>query len=338
MAQDRECARFAPSTTGRAHPGTLLAALLSWLDARSRGARLVLRLEDLDPQRCREEYATAMVADLSWLGLDYDQVLLQSSLAPQHQDALDRLQQLGLLYPSPRSRNQAAAGPGPTGEGATGEGGSDAMGAPGEGQPGAPGAPATLPPGGWRACPEPLRVRISPGLRSPVDEGGLELAQVLSERDDPVVRRRDGAVAYQLAVVVDDAAAGVTRVVRGADIASSSALQMALRQALGLPEVVYRHHLLLLEERGRKFAKLHGSVSLPQLRGHYDAAELCGFLASCAGLCAPGSHVSPRELLPGFSWRAVATRDVLVRFDGRRLSQVPATRVPVEGATRGDAP
>jgi glutamyl/glutaminyl-tRNA synthetase len=319
MAQERECARFAPSTTGRAHPGTLLAALLAWLDARSRGARLVLRLEDLDPQRCRAEHATAMVSDLAWFGLDYDQVVLQSDLAAQHHAALDRLQQLDLLYPSPRSRRQRLEGPGlvaPADPDDPSAGAEEPMMDPGE--------PSTLPPGGWRAARDPLRVRIEPGRYSPQDAGGLNLEQLLARRDDPVVRRRDGAVAYQLAVVVDDAASGVTRVVRGADIAPSSALQMALRRALGLPEVVYRHHLLLLEERGRKFAKLHGSVSLPQLRSHYDASRLCGFLAACAGLCAPGTRCMPRDLITGFTWRQVSTLDVLVRFDGRELTQAGA--------------
>lgn len=95
----KETGRFAPSTTGPAHPGTLLAALLCWLDARSRGARIVLRLEDLDPDRCRPEYASRMQEDLQWVGLDFDQVTLQSDSKERHEHALDTLSARGLLYP-----------------------------------------------------------------------------------------------------------------------------------------------------------------------------------------------------------------------------------------------
>ncbi|MBA3937085.1 MAG: hypothetical protein H0X38_06460, partial [Planctomycetes bacterium] len=96
--------RFAPSTTGPAHPGTLLAALLGWLDQRSGGGRILLRLEDLDPQRCTPDLATGMVADLDWFGLDWDGTTTQSALAGQHACALDRLAELGRLYPSGAGR------------------------------------------------------------------------------------------------------------------------------------------------------------------------------------------------------------------------------------------
>ena len=101
--------RFAPSTTGPAHPGTLLAALLCWLDARSRGARLVLRLEDLDPERCRPEHADSMLRDLHWLGLDWDEVERQSRATPAHEAALDALARGGLLYPCTCTRKQIRA-------------------------------------------------------------------------------------------------------------------------------------------------------------------------------------------------------------------------------------
>jgi hypothetical protein len=158
------------------------------------------------------------------------------------------------------------------------------------------------------------------GVYAPCDEGGLDLALYPSLAfGDPVVRRRDGAISYQLAVVVDDAAANVARVVRGRDIAPSTALQMALRRVLGLPDPVYRHHLLLLEDRGRKLAKLHGSIPAPQLRARYDGRALCGFLAWCAGLLPSPEPCAPRELLPAFSWARVRARDLLVRWDGDRL-------------------
>ena len=300
MAQERT--RFAPSTTGQAHPGTLLAGLLCWLDARSRQAQLLLRLEDLDPQRCRPELAAGLVADLSWLGLDWDEVQLQSSARPRHEAVLDQLEGLGRLYPSPASRAERHQG----GTQVTAYGNGERL--------------TPMPPGGWRQCAEPLRLRLDGGVASPCDEGGLELSQDLAVLGDPIVRRRDGAVSYQLAVVVDDAAWGVTRIVRGRDIAASSAVQMAIQTILGLPHPLYRHHLLLCEQRGAKLAKLHGSVALAALRPHYSAAQLCGLLAACAGLVPPGTSCTPVQLLDGFSWQRVRHADCLLRWDGRQLT------------------
>jgi glutamyl/glutaminyl-tRNA synthetase len=301
------CGRFAPSTTGPAHPGTLLAALLCWLDARGRGMRLLLRLEDLDPDRCWPEHARALVEDLAWLGLDWDEVVTQSALAPGHEAALDRLAALGALYPSPTSRAELEAIGRRAPDGAWAYDNRDRG--------------RALPAGGWRACAEPLRAHLPAGRFAPRDEGGLDLSLDPSAAfGDPVVRRRDGAISYQLAVVVDDAAAGVTRIVRGRDIAPSTALQAALRRLLDLPDPSYRHHFLLLEDRGRKLAKLHGSVPAAALRSRYAARTLCGFLAWCAGLVPKPEPCAPRDLLPDFAWERVRERDLLVRWDGERLS------------------
>lgn len=300
--------RFAPSTTGPAHPGTLLAALLCWLDARSRGARLILRLEDLDPERCRPGFAQGLIADLAWFGLDWDAQVEQHTLAHQHDDALDRLAAAGRLYPSTISRSELKA---------IGRRAPDGGWAYDNRERG-----HALPAGGWRACREPLRVRLADGLIAPGDEGGLDLVQDAAQAfGDPVVRRRDGAVAYQLAVVVDDGAAGVDRVVRGRDIATSTATQVALQGLLGLPTPVYRHHLLLLEDRDRKLAKFHGAVGAPELRRHYQAEELCGWLAWCCGLSTEPLPCRPVDLLGGFSWERVRRDDPVVTWDGTRLGR-----------------
>jgi len=298
--------RFAPSTTGRAHPGTLLAALLAWLDARSRGARLVLRLEDLDPERCRPEWAAALPDDLAWLGLDFDAVERQGEHAARHAAALDRLAAAGALYPCACSRATVRAGGTPAPDG-------------GWRYPNRCRGRA-LPPGGWRACDEPLRARLADGRIALTDESGLDLSQdPAAELGDPVVRRRDGAVAYPLAVVVDDAAIGVTRVVRGRDIAASTATQVALQRAQGLVTPAYRHHLLLLEDRGGKLAKLHAAVGADALRAAYDGPALCGWLAWVAGLRSDARPATPGDLLDAFDWRRVATRDRVVRWTGSRL-------------------
>jgi glutamyl-Q tRNA(Asp) synthetase len=309
--------RFAPSTTGPAHPGTLLAALLCWLDARSRGGRVLLRLEDLDPERSTPERVQAMEEGLAWLGLDWDETVRQSEGRAAHEDALDRLAAEGLLYPCACSR-------------ATHK--SHGLRAPDGGYqyPGTCRGRA-LPPGGWRESAEPLRAALSRGIVPCIDESGLDLSQdPAAEYGDPVVLRRDGAVAYHLASVVDDALAGVTRVVRGRDLAATTGVQLRLRAMLELPRPVYRHHLLLLEERGAKLAKLHGAVGLPALREHYDAPALCGFLAFAAGLVPAPDPVTPRELVTAFAFERVRGADRVVRWDGAQLALVEVEEGPAD--------
>jgi glutamyl-Q tRNA(Asp) synthetase len=301
-----DVSRFAPSTTGPAHPGTLLAALLAWLDARSRGARVLLRLEDIDPDRCRPEWSARMLEDLAWLGLDFDAVEAQHTFAGRHAGALDRLAALGALYPCACSRSilRADAEPAPDGS---------------RRYPNRCRGRA-LPPGGWRASAEPLRVALPAGRIEIRDESGLDLSQdPAGEMGDPIVRRRDGAVAYQLAVVVDDGASGVTRVVRGRDLAPSTATQCALARLLDLPAPAYRHHLLLLEEHGGKLAKLHGAVGAAELRRAYAAPALLGWLAYAAGLRERAVPVAPRELAADFSWSRVAADDRVVHWTGDAL-------------------
>lgn len=294
--------RFAPSTTGEAHPGTLLAALLAWLDVRAAGGRIVLRLENLDHTRCRPEWAPQMIEDLAWLGLDWDEVVDQAERRRDHEDALDKLAAAGRLYPCTCSRRDRAGGRrAPDGGWAY---------------------PNTcrerpLPAVGWRASTDALRVRLDDGPIVLVDEGGLDLTQdPAAEMGDPIVVRRDGVVAYQLVVVVDDAASGVTRVVRGKDIAPSTATQVALQRRLGLTTPTYRHHLLLVEAHGEKLAKMHGSAPAAALRARYRGDELCGLLARAVGLMADDAPIRPADLVRDFSWSRVRERDLVTRWDG----------------------
>ena len=281
--------RFAPSATGRAHPGTLLAALLCWLDARSRGARVVLRLEDLDPERCSPELVAGLQKDFAWFGLDWDLVEVQSDHADRHHAALDRLAELGVLYPCPLSRSELRA---------LGRLGPDGAWTTDNRNRGCP-----LPVGGWRACTEPLRVQL-PG-----------------EMPDPLVRRRDEAIAYHLAVVVDDAVVGVTRIVRGRDLAASTATQVALQELLGLATPTYHHHALLLEaDLSGKLSKFHGAVAVPELQASMTPEELCGLLAAAVGLAQNARPVSPREMIAAFSWDAVSPHDLPVRWTGATLA------------------
>ncbi|MCG8422803.1 MAG: glutamate--tRNA ligase family protein [Proteobacteria bacterium] len=288
--------RFAPSTTGQAHPGTLLAALLCWLDARSRGDRLLLRFEDLDPTRSQDIYLDQMRRDLEWFGLDWDQVVVQSDLADQHRNALDQLQAQGRLYPCRCTRSERRR------SGRRSLDGGFAYANTCRDRP--------LPNGGWRAAREPVRLRLDDGPIRIIDESGADLSQNPAyDMGDPIVVRRDRAVAYHLAVVVDDGASQIDRIVRGRDLAPSTATQVVLQQLLGQSRPSYRHHLLFLEPRGDKLAKFHGAVGTAELRRHYRAAQLCGTIAWAAGLRDRDLPCRPGELLAEFSWHRVGTGD-----------------------------
>ena len=303
--------RFAPTTSGPAHPGTLLAALLCWLDARSSSAWLGLRLEDVDPTRCTAHNAREMCDALEWLGLEWDAVEHQSESRAAHDAALQQLARAGHVYACGCSRSAIRQ--------------------------------ANLPAvdGGWRypgtcrdrvlreaevlRCSDAVRLRLEPGRVDLRDESGLELSQDPSQAlGDPILRRADGAIAYHLAAVVDDARAGVTRVVRGRDLAGSSALQVSMQRRLALPTPVYRHHLLLQEPRGGKLAKLHGSVGWRELERYYTPEGLCGVLARLAGLRPRPESVTPAELLADFDWERVRATDQVVRWSEGQLIPVGA--------------
>ena len=280
--------RFAPSTTGEAHPGTLLSALLVWLDARARGGAAILRLEDLD--RTRHVGGETLALALDWLGLDWDATIVQSERAASHAAALDRLGAAGRLYPCTCSR-AARTRPAPDGGRAYDNTCRD----------------VPLPPGGWREVHDiALRARLPDERVALIDEGGLDLSQTPSiDMGDPIVRRRDGAIAYQLAVVVDDADEAITDVVRGRDIAPSTATQVLLQRLLELPTPRYRHHFLLLERaRGDKLAKLHGSLPWRELSARYTGAALRERLAHIAGL----ADATPAR----FDWAHVRSDDVSI--------------------------
>lgn len=298
--------RFAPSTTGEAHPGTLLSALLVWLDARARGGRVVLRLEDLDVTRTNPTWSAQLVEACAWLGLDWDETILQSARRADHEAALDRLAAAGRLYPCACSRAARSGG----------------RRAPDGGWAYENTCRGRALAGDWREETEPLRLRLDDDHVALIDDGGLDLSQTPArDMGDPIVRRRDGVIAYQLAVVVDDAAAHITDVVRGRDIAPSTATQVLIQRALGLPTPRYRHHFLLLEpSSGGKLAKLHGSIPLTALRRHHDGPTLCGLLGAAANLLDVPRPCTPAELIADFTWDRIPTTDRLARLDpGRGL-------------------
>lgn len=304
MAEER--CRYAPTPSGPAHPGTLLAGLLAWLDARSRDAHLLLRIEDVDHTRCTPAFAEGLARALAWLGLDWDAVARQSEGRAAHEAALDALAEQGRLYPCDCTRASVRRGGVRAADG-------------GFVYPGTC-RDRRLPPGGWREARAALRFRLPDGPLPCRDEGGRTLpANPASSLGDPVLLRRDGAIAYHLAVVVDDARDAITRVVRGHDLAALTAVHLALQQALDLPTPRYRHHLLLLEHEGGKLAKLHGAVGWEALAQAASGPEICGALAYAAGLQPSPEPATPAELLREFDWARVRRQDRIARWNGTRL-------------------
>jgi len=231
---------------------------------------------------------------------------VQSERSDQHAAALARLAEGGWLYPCRCTRSEIKRAALPAADG-------------GFRYPGTC-RDRSFPDAGWRACAETIRLRLPPGRVAPVDEGGLDLTQdPLREMGDPVLRRRDGAFAYHLAAVVDDAAQKIDRVVRGRDLATSTAIHLVLQRALGFPTPSYRHHFLLLEEHGGKLAKLHGAVGWGELREHGPAKAWCGLLARVAGLAPDARPVAPRDLVDAFDWSHVRRDDVVLKWTGEAL-------------------
>jgi glutamyl-tRNA synthetase len=261
--------RFAPSPTGTLHIGNLRTALLAWLFARSAGSEFLMRMEDLDMGRVRPGIAEEQLADLAAVGIDWDgPVEHQSARTALYEDALARLSSGGLIYECfctrAEIREAASAAHGPLPEGAY------------------PGTCLQLSAAELEAKrasgrPPALRVRAD-GAAVGFDD--RLLGRIEGVVDDFVVRRGDGAFAYNLAVVVDDAAQGVEEVVRGLDLADSTPRQLWLARALGQPEPAYAHVPLVLGPDGARLAKRHGDVTLREV-GSEAARE---FFARSLGL------------------------------------------------------
>jgi glutamyl/glutaminyl-tRNA synthetase len=171
---------------------------------------------------------------------------------------------------------------------------------------------------GWRSREhsDSVRVRLDDDRIELVDDNGVDLSQTPAhDMGDPILLRRDGVIAYQLAAVVDDHDEGITDVVRGRDIVPSTATQVLMQRMLGFATPRYRHHFLLLEPHGDKLAKLHGSIPFSQLRTYYDGPSLCGALAHIANLVDAPNPTTPHELVAAFDWSRVPREDRIVRWD-----------------------
>jgi glutamyl-tRNA synthetase len=299
--------RFAPSPTGPLHLGNLRTALLAWLFARSAGARFLVRVEDLDRSRVRPGMEEAQLSDLRALGLDWDgPVVRQSWRMELYEGGIARLDADGMLYPCYCTRAEIrAAASAPHGISA-----SDRY------------------PGTCRELTVTQRAEREaagrpPALRVRSDDARIAFEDRLlghfeGEVDDFVVRRNDGTPAYQLAVVVDDAAQGIGEVVRGADLADSTPRQILLSRLLGLTEPVYAHVPLVLGPDGRRLAKRHGALS----DRNEDPDEVRAWMARSLGLAGPAERPTPAELLE--------------RFDPARLPHEPTVWSPRSPANAVD--
>jgi glutamyl-Q tRNA(Asp) synthetase len=251
--------RFAPSPTGLLHLGHAVSALLGWRLARGAGGRFILRIEDIDTTRCRPAFEAAIFEDLAWLGLDWDgPVLRQSERLPLYAEALARLRGLGVVYPCFCTRADiAAAGGAPQGpEGPLYPGTCRGLGAA------AIAAQAGTP--AWR-----LDVAKASALAGPLpwEDATAGVMTARPERlGDIVLARRDIGAAYHLAVVVDDAAQGITDVVRGVDLFEATHVQRLLQALLGLPTPRYHHHALVTGADGKRLAKRDGGSTIAAAR------------------------------------------------------------------------
>lgn len=249
--------RFAPSPTGALHPGSLVAALASWLDARAHGGRWLVRIEDTDGPRCVDGADRVILGQLSQVGLLPDEPpRYQSAGGARYQAALDELTTRGLAYPCACSRSDILRALGERGTGLARHAG---LRYPGTCRHGLDGRPARA----WRllCAPERAAPASAPLVIDWVDRRLGEQRQSVAEVvGDFVLKRADGPWAYQLAVVVDDAAQDVTHVVRGADLADNTPRQIHLQRVLGLPTPSYFHTPLVLGVDGAKLSKQNGAI------------------------------------------------------------------------------
>ena len=289
--------RFAPTPSGRMHLGNVFSALMAWASVRSQNGSLILRIEDLDIRAHNPQYTSLLLDDLQWLGLTWDKgPYYQSKRTELYQEALSDLRQQGLLYPCFCSRADLHAAQAPHASDGTYV--------------------------YARTCRnlsqserEELSVHKIPATRMQVpnkiytfeDRVYGSTSQNLAEScGDFIVQRADGVFAYQLAVVVDDADMGITEVVRGSDLLSSTPRQLYLQDVLGLSHLTYAHLPLLVAPDGRRLSKRNHDLDLGVLRSQGKTPEeILGFLAYCVGLTEENEPLSAVQIANRFSWETL---------------------------------
>lgn len=313
----RPVGRLAPSPTGLLHLGHARSFLLAWWSVRSRAGRMLMRMEDLDVPRVRQDMADAALADLEWLGLDWDgPVELQSAGVDNLRAAIASLVERGLAYPCVCTRGDLRA----------------AASAPqhGDGEVHYPGTCR----GRFASREEAERTSgRAAGLRFVVPPGAVELEDAIAGRarfdvqaevGDFLIATKNGAPSYQLAVVVDDARQGVTEVLRGDDLLPSAARQWHLQRALDLPHPTWAHVPLVTDADGRRLAKRADDLGLAHLReGGTDPRAVVAWAARSAGLDVP-DRATARDVLLSFSLQRLPREPV--RVDARTIAALREAR------------
>ncbi len=286
------------------HLGNLFTALLAWLSARADGGEFVLRIEDLDPDRSRAEYAEAIRDDLRWLGLDWDREMpLQSTQTPVYAEQFERLRKRGRIYPCFCTRNELHAASAPhASDGTLLYAGTCRNLTP------AQIASQTRKPA-WRIRVPEETISFRDGVFGAVTQN------LATACGDFILRRSDGVYAYQLAVVCDDALGGITQVVRGCDLLPSTPRQIWLGRELGFVQPAYYHVPLLVAPDGRRLSKRERDLDMEHLRRRYTPEQLTGRLAFLAGLRPEVSAVAPKELAHGFTWGVIHKNDIPISKD-----------------------
>lgn len=286
--------RFAPTPSGRMHLGNVFSALMAWASARSQNGSFILRIEDLDVRAHNPQYTSYLLDDLQWLGLTWDKgPFYQSKRTELYQEALVRLQQQGLLYPCFCSRADLHAAQAPHAS---------------DGTYVYTGICRNLSPDEREELSKhkipATRLRVPNKTYTFKDRVYGAIAQNLAEScGDFIVRRADGVFAYQLAVVIDDADMGITEVVRGSDLLSSTPRQLYLQDVLGLSHPHYAHLPLLVAPDGKRLSKRNRDLDLGTLRNQGKTPEeILGFLAYCVGLAEIEEPLSAVQVASRFSW------------------------------------
>ena len=292
--------RFAPSPSGRMHLGNLFTALLAWLSVRAQGGKMLLRIEDLDPQRSKPEFIRLLKEDLLWLGLDWDEEMpLQSSRHGLYTEFFDRLP----VYPCYCSRNELHAASAPhASDGTLVYAGTCRHLTQTE-------RDLKVRPPAWRVAVPKKSIRFTDGVL------GIYTQDLFKECGDFILRRSDGVYAYQLAVVCDDALGGVTEVVRGRDLLDSTPRQIWLYEKLGFPVPRFYHVPLLLAPDGKRLSKREKSLDMAHLREKHSPGSIIGQLAYQAGLLQSPEDCLPRDLIKLFSWSKISAENRIIDPD-----------------------
>lgn len=281
--------RFAPSPTGYLHLGHAFSALTAWKNAQKKQGRLLIRFDDLDESRCKPIYFDAILEDLKWLQIEWEEpALLQSHQRSKHFEVIKRLDDMGLLYRCQCSRADIKA----------------AIGAPQEGDDVIQTYPGTCrEKNGDISGPFSLRFNMDKAIDFLKNSKGINRIKFLEEGSGPqgqsgiididlrhvsknvgdfVLLRRDGVVAYHLAVVIDDFNQGISTVTRGADLFESTHIHRIIQSVLDIPPPIYRHHKLIRDRNGKRLAKRHDALSIAELRRRgvsvQEIKEMAGFI------------------------------------------------------------